>query len=185
MTKRKRKPIVHPDLLPFTKPFWSRAMNNGNEYSQTILGLNVRGRLMRKLFVAGLLVLAMASAKPLALSAETSVEQNASAPASSTVELSVDVYNAAGEVVKHLYQGSSQIQSHCFTLNETTLILGKKAVTLIFSEALQNGEVSLVWHGLNDKGQEVRPGLYTIVAEPLLPFAANTSHCSQTVRVLN
>ena len=85
--------------------------------------------------------------------------------------LTVAVYNEAGELVKHLYQGvvaggSDVIQS--LNLSSNTVVAGTtsssptSSVTIVV--ALPNGSATVVWDGTNDQGAVLTDGQYFVEA---------------------
>jgi flagellar hook assembly protein FlgD len=76
--------------------------------------------------------------------------------------LTVGIYNAAGELVRTLYQGNSQAMPGNFSESTGTFVALSGSVTLNFGGELQGGAESLVWNGTNNSGQGVSGGTYTI-----------------------
>lgn len=88
------------------------------------------------------------------------------------MQLSINIYNSAGEVVKHLFSGTSQNLPGGFSMNSTTLSPGGTGVSISFGGEISGGATSLVWLGNNDNGQPVSPGSYTIQVTQTDPFGA-------------
>jgi hypothetical protein len=93
-------------------------------------------------------------------------------------QLSVNIYNSAGEVVRHLFSGSSQNQSGGFSLGSTVVAPGGPGVSINFGGILQGGSDSLVWQGSNDNGQPVSGGTYYIKVDEIDPFGSVQSWTS-------
>ena len=93
----------------------------------------------------------------------------------------VNVYNSAGELVKQLFSGSSQVLPNGFTLSAPSLVQGGAGVSLTFTGQLQNGGSSLIWLGTNDAGQPVSGGNYTIQVQSTNPFGQTQSWTKSVV----
>jgi flagellar hook assembly protein FlgD len=98
-------------------------------------------------------------------------------------QMTVTIFNSAGEIVKHLFLGTSSIMPGGFTLSASGLVEGGKGVDLIFPGEIQGGEKSLVWTGTNDNGQPVSGGTYTIQVQTTDPFG-NIQTWTKSVAVL-
>jgi hypothetical protein len=97
--------------------------------------------------------------------------------------VSVVIYNSAGEAVKHLYDGASENQPGGFTLSSKLVAPGGPGVLLQFGGLLATGQNSLGWQGLNDMGQTVAGGVYTIKVQQKDSFG-NVESWDQEVSVL-
>jgi hypothetical protein len=99
------------------------------------------------------------------------------------MQVVVTIYNSAGEVVKHLYSGSSQNFPNGFTLSSTAVAPGGSGVSLDLGGKIQGGGSTLTWLGSNDNGQSVSPGTYTIQVVQTDPFGGIKSW-TQAVTVM-
>jgi hypothetical protein len=79
--------------------------------------------------------------------------------------LSVGIYNAAGELVKTVYSGSSQASPGGFSLSGGAFVPLSGSVAVQFSGLLQNGQQSVSWDGTNNAGQAVSGGTYYVKAQ--------------------
>ena len=98
-------------------------------------------------------------------------------------QLTVYLYNAAGEKVRILFQGTSAMVPPRMTLSSPLLVTGSIPVTLSLAAGSLYGVGGLVWDGANDAGQYVASGAYYFKAEFRDPFGAVTS-LIQGVQVL-
>ena len=76
-------------------------------------------------------------------------------------ELSVQVYNAAGELVRQLYSGIIMAAPTSMSLSAATLTLGSGTVTVLLS-GLQPANAPITWDGTDQDGHAVVPGAYTV-----------------------
>jgi hypothetical protein len=97
--------------------------------------------------------------------------------------VSVVIYNSAGEAVKHLFDGASQDQPGGFTLSSQFVVPGSLGVQLQFGGLLSTGQSFLGWQGLNDMGQDVAGGVYTIKVQQKDSFG-NVESWDKEVSVL-
>jgi flagellar hook assembly protein FlgD len=98
-------------------------------------------------------------------------------------KVEITVYNSAGEAVDHLFDGASQNLPGGFTLNSNLVAPGGAGVTIQLGGLLQGGKNSLTWLGLNDGGQYVTGGIYSIQIKQVDPFGTINTW-SQQVSVL-
>lgn len=75
------------------------------------------------------------------------------------------LYNSAGEVVRHLFDGHLQSQPSELDLSADTLIPGLSQVALDLHGLHYAGQGSLIWEGQNDGSQNSGGGLYYLKAE--------------------
>lgn len=104
-------------------------------------------------------------------------------PQPEPIRLTVDVYNAAGERVAVLYQGSAASVPGSVTLANGLLIEGAGAAVLGLGTALANGSDSVGWSGTNGAGQPVAGGVYYLRVEFADNFGQATTYVKQ-VQVL-
>ncbi|HTB21256.1 MAG TPA: hypothetical protein VK914_00970 [bacterium] len=78
------------------------------------------------------------------------------------VNLTVSVYNSAGELVKTLYQGGAESVPGGASLVGGLVVPGVQAVQVDVETTLVNGQNLLSWNGLNNNGQAVGGGVYTV-----------------------
>jgi hypothetical protein len=87
-------------------------------------------------------------------------------------QMSVTIYNSAGEKVRQLYQGGSQIMPGGFSESVGAFEALAGSVSLVFPGQLQSGGSSLQWNGSNDGGQAVGAGSYTIMVSLVDAYGA-------------
>jgi hypothetical protein len=88
--------------------------------------------------------------------------------------IQVGVYNSAGELVRTLYQGSSQSNGLNPQLSAPSFLSGQ-ALTIQFAGQLGNGSSSLSWTGINDQGQLISAGIYYLRIQSVDPFGKTTT----------
>ena len=95
----------------------------------------------------------------------------------------IAAYNSAGERVKLIFEGASQIQLDGGKLSAGNLVEGGLAMQLTFSGQLGGAGFGVSWDGQNDSGQMVGGGFYYIKVEFSDPFGKTTSYISQVAVV--
>jgi hypothetical protein len=85
------------------------------------------------------------------------------------IQLSIGVYNSAGERVRFLFDGRIEFIPQAAQLSGSAVIPGLGSVGLLTGSAFYSGEGSLGWDGSNDGGQAVSSGAYTYKVEFRLP----------------
>jgi hypothetical protein len=98
------------------------------------------------------------------------------------MNLQVTIYNSAGEIVKHLYNGDSQFFTG-FSMSGNAIEAGASSLTLLFGAAIQGGANQLVWLGTNDANQYVSGGIYTVQVKLTNSFG-QVSSWTQSVSVM-
>jgi flagellar hook assembly protein FlgD len=95
-------------------------------------------------------------------------------------QLKVTIYNAAGEVVRTLFNGAAETLPSGVALSAPAVVAGQGSVTLDLGGALSgangvspNGVLS--WGATNDNGQVVGGGTYTMKIDYQDPFGQVTS----------
>lgn len=92
------------------------------------------------------------------------------------MSLEVTIFNSAGEIVRHLYNGASQNFAGGFQLSENVLTEGGTTDAVLTMGGLtQNGSNQVNWNGTNDGGQMVSGGIYTIQMLLKDPFGKTQS----------
>lgn len=99
----------------------------------------------------------------------------------------IQLYNAAGELVRTLYEGDGQFVPSSVGLSSPTLAAGSGTMSFTFHGALRgigNGpDSSVVWDGSNDSGQMVKSGQYYAKIESSDAFG-NVSSFTESVTVI-
>lgn len=90
-------------------------------------------------------------------------------------ELSLGIYNSAGEVVRVLYQGAACVSPGALSLDQGTLALGQGEVHISIPGTLADGSSALPWDGSNANGQSVNGGIYSVKMETIDPFGKVTA----------
>lgn len=98
------------------------------------------------------------------------------------MNLQVTIYNSAGEIVKHLYNGNSQFFTG-FSMSANAIEAGTSSLTLLFGADIQGGSNNLVWLGTNDQNQYVSGGIYTVQVKLTNSFG-QVSSWTQSVSVM-
>jgi hypothetical protein len=80
-------------------------------------------------------------------------------------ELKLAAYNAAGELVKLIYEGPAQYVPGQLQLSSDQFVGGSGSVTITFPGILSTGGSTLTWSGTNDSAMLVQGGTYSIKAE--------------------
>jgi flagellar hook assembly protein FlgD len=75
-------------------------------------------------------------------------------------QVEVLVYNSAGEVVKHVYEGGVQQKQDKVSLSSPSIAVGAGTVSVLFLGILASGGNQATWDGTNDSGQYVSAGEY-------------------------
>jgi hypothetical protein len=83
-------------------------------------------------------------------------------------QMTVAVYNSAGELVRMLYQGAASAQPTQLHWQGGA----GQPLSLDLPGPLADGSTGLVWNGLNAAGQTVRSGSYLLKVETQDPFGA-------------
>jgi hypothetical protein len=100
------------------------------------------------------------------------------------MQLSVAIYNSAGELVKQLYNGKSQgASSQSLSLNSNAFMALSGTVSLSVGGMLPTGGNSLSWNGSNDQGQGVSGGMYYFKVQIIDPFGGIQTW-SQSIAVM-
>jgi hypothetical protein len=87
----------------------------------------------------------------------------------------VTLYNAAGEVVRELFEGRASTGISTIELSSTTVVGGQSPLTLSFNALLQGVGGSLVWVADNDSGQAVSSGTYYVSIKTSDQFGAEST----------
>jgi hypothetical protein len=82
------------------------------------------------------------------------------------MHVSASVYNAAGELVRRLYEGPSQAWPGGFSIDRGAFVAGEGGVAVGFAGT------SLTWLGDNDEGQKVGGGVYVLKLDVTDPFGS-------------
>ena len=112
---------------------------------------------------------------PLPTSTDTPTATVYQTPPLMPFQVTVHVYNSAGELVRLLYSGPSQGLPGGFKVNGAVVQPGSGAISLEFGGALGTGSNILLWSGQNDTGQNVSGGIYHIKVEMHDQFGQTTS----------
>ncbi len=91
-------------------------------------------------------------------------------------QVNIDIYNSAGEKVRTLYSGTSQLPPSGFTLSSPGLAAGNGSVSVLGTGALSNGQGAISWDGTNDNGQYVANGEYYFKIQSTDPFGKVTDY---------
>jgi hypothetical protein len=91
-------------------------------------------------------------------------------PLPETYGLFVGIYNSAGELVRTLYNGQAQFASPQFSPSASAFIPGSSPLALQFLGQFPGSNSQLSWNGLNNQGQDVIPGIYTIKVQDTDPY---------------
>jgi hypothetical protein len=93
--------------------------------------------------------------------------------------LHLALYNAAGELVKTMFDGKAQFNPSSLQTTTDSLAAGMQLMGIVFNGGLQgisNGPTStLVWAGDSDGGQVVAGGTYYLKLDSVDPYGAVTS----------
>jgi flagellar hook assembly protein FlgD len=92
-------------------------------------------------------------------------------------------YNAAGELVKLIYEGSAQYLPGQLQIDVDRFIGGDGQVSIIFPGVLATGGNTVAWAGVNDSAMLVSGGVYTIKAE-ITDQWGQTTAMVRTVQVI-
>jgi len=104
-------------------------------------------------------------------------------PVPAPVQLTVTLFNSAGEVVRVLYQGGAQSVPSGLSLSSPLLVEGT-SLQLQLGTLLPDGQNSLSWTGLNADGQMVAGGMYTFQTKYSNTFGQVTTY-TQSVQVVD
>ena len=85
------------------------------------------------------------------------------------------VYNSAGELVKQLYDGRTNVLPQGLNPDKGAFVGGWDQVRLPLPGVLAGGATALLWDGSNDAGQWVGAGTYYVKLEAADSFGAVTS----------
>jgi hypothetical protein len=85
------------------------------------------------------------------------------------VQLQIAIYNAAGERVRTLFVGRTNVVPQSLSLSQDAILTGLGSVSLNVQGAQVAGQGGLSWDGTNDNGQPVAGGTYTWHVEYKLP----------------
>ena len=96
-------------------------------------------------------------------------------PIPSPYKVVVTLYNAAGERVKVVFDGTSSILPLDAKLNRDVIRSGLDTMTIDLGGVLSSGGTLLTWNGQNDSGQPLSGGTYYLKVETTDPFGAKTS----------
>jgi hypothetical protein len=99
------------------------------------------------------------------------------------VQLTVSIFNSAGEVVDVPYQGGAESVPVGLTLSGTLLVEGTSTFQVDLGTVLVDGQSALAWSGLNANGQMVGSGTYYIQAKYTNSFGQITTY-TKSVQVL-
>jgi flagellar hook assembly protein FlgD len=90
-------------------------------------------------------------------------------------QVKLAAYNAAGELVKIIYEGAAQYIPADLKLSVDTFLGGSGAVVITFPGAFASGGNTVSWGGYNDSAMLVQGGVYSIKAEITDPFGQVTA----------
>jgi hypothetical protein len=90
-------------------------------------------------------------------------------------QVTIAAYNAAGELVKIIYQGAAQYLPGDLKLSDDRFIGGSAGVTIQFPGLFATGSNTVAWTGMNDSAMLVQGGVYTIKAEITDQWGQTTS----------
>jgi hypothetical protein len=96
-------------------------------------------------------------------------------------QISVRVYNEAGEVVQTLYDGSASVLPQALNLDRDAFVGGLDRVSLLLPGVLSNAPLGLGWSGSNANGQPVAAGSYYIKLESTDPFGTTQSYIKPVI----
>jgi Bacterial lectin len=99
------------------------------------------------------------------------------------VNVTVSVYNSAGELVKVLYQGGAESVPSNISVSGDLVLAGTQSVLLNLNTTLADGQTSVAWNGSNNNGQPVTSGVYYFQVVLVNNFG-NTTTFDQSVQVL-
>jgi flagellar hook assembly protein FlgD len=99
-------------------------------------------------------------------------------------QVTLTLYNSAGEAVKHFYTGSSQARPISLEIGYLPPVGGSIPISVqIQGIASVNAPPPLTWYGDNDNGQLIQNGMYYFKMEIVDPFGTVTAY-SKEVAVL-
>jgi flagellar hook assembly protein FlgD len=98
-------------------------------------------------------------------------------------QVKLAAYNAAGELVKIIYEGSAQYLPGALSLNADKFIGGSGSVQISFPGVFATGSSTVGWSGVNDSAMLVKGGVYTIKAE-ITDQWGQTTALVRTVQVI-
>lgn len=93
------------------------------------------------------------------------------------------VYNAAGELVRLLFNGSASNAPSAIHLSQSLLMPGSSVVQALMDARLSDGSAGPAWDGRNDQAQWVSAGVYYVKVESTDPFG-QTDATTLPVQVL-
>ncbi|HTA16793.1 MAG TPA: hypothetical protein VK786_03520, partial [bacterium] len=99
------------------------------------------------------------------------------------VDVTISVYNSAGELVKVLYQGGAESLPGQVSVSGGVVLAGAQSVQLNLNTTLVNGQSSVSWNGVNNNGQLVGSGVYYFQVVTVNNFGNATTY-DQPVQVL-
>jgi flagellar hook assembly protein FlgD len=96
----------------------------------------------------------------------------------------ITAYNAAGEVVRVIYDGTAQLGVGLLQLDRQIAAWGHQPVGILFPGFLEYGQGGISWDLTNSAGQAVSGGIYHIKAEVTDSFGKVTA-MAETVQVID
>jgi flagellar hook assembly protein FlgD len=104
-------------------------------------------------------------------------------------KVTISIYNSAGELVKNVFNGSAQYQPGGLNLDKTVVLGGSNSVFISFPGYLDDPSTGqalkgVSWGAINNNGQGVASGVYTIKAEIVDEFGQVTS-LEQSISVMD
>lgn len=98
-------------------------------------------------------------------------------------QLRAGIYNAAGELVRALFEGSASNAPNGIRLSQSLLLPGSSVVQALLNARLSDGSAGPIWDGRNSQAQWVSAGVYYLKIESTDPFG-QTDASTLAVQVL-
>ena len=105
-------------------------------------------------------------------------------PIPEPMQVTVSLYNSAGERVRLLFEGAAQFIVPDISLSGSLLVTGQVPLSLDLQGASYQGQGSMSWDGTNDGGQGVSSGAYYFKIETVDSLGTTTVQI-KSVQVLN